>query len=373
MTNWLLVTRLIIVLYFLLCYTMRGMTNIALVLLCLLLHVILSMLYYVLPGDLLKKALLLASSACLILSAIYVLPLFIFLLPLTLEELFHHFHRSLFSAVIPVVLVVFFLDNTLIPEYLLVSVFSLMVFILSSKAFTRFELLMKDNDFLREKNDELYGRVHASEEYESQVKYLTQLEERNTLSQKIHDKIGHILAGSLIQLEAAAVIIDKDKDKSGEIITNVIHILKEGMESIRSTLRNIKPSPEQLGINRLKALLDEFTFSSEIKTHLTYTGNLDFISHLQWKIILDNTKEALTNTLKYSTAKDVNVTIEMMNKLIRIEIKDNGMGVSAIRKGLGLRGMGERTENAGGKLILDGSNGFSVITLLPVNEVENAN
>jgi hypothetical protein len=31
--------------------------------------------------------------------------------------------------------------------------------------------------------------------------------------------------------------------------------------------------------------------------------------------------------------------------------------------------MEERTENAGGKLILDGSNGFSVITLLPAGSV----
>jgi signal transduction histidine kinase len=192
------------------------------------------------------------------------------------------------------------------------------------------------------------------------------MEERNSLAQNIHDKVGHSIAGSLIQLEAATVMLEKDQEKAKDIIRNVINVLKEGMENIRLTLRNIKPAAEQLGINRLKIILDEFSANYEIRATLSYSGNLDAVKHSYWRIIMDNTKEALTNVLKYSSASAVTVKIEVLNKLVRIEIKDNGIGAFLIKKGLGLHGMEERVENAGGRLIIDGTAGFSVIMLLPV-------
>lgn len=59
------------------------------------------------------------------------------------------------------------------------------------------------------------------------------------------------------------------------------------------------------------------------------------------------------------------------NKVIKAEIKDDGIGAFHIKKGLGLKGMEERVAGVGGKVVFDGSKGFSVITLLPIEEVGN--
>ena len=158
----------------------------------------------------------------------------------------------------------------------------------------------------------------------------------------------------------------KDTVKAGEMVMNVTENLKNGMESIRSTLRAIKPAPEQLGINRMKLILEEFALNNGVETDLSYEGRLDAITHMQWRILTDNMREALTNSLKYSSATAVRVKIDVMNKLVKMEVRDNGKGEAAVRKGMGLSGMEERTGSAGGKLIVDGSDGFSVITLLPV-------
>ena len=85
-----------------------------------------------------------------------------------------------------------------------------------------------------------------------------------------------------------------------------------------------------------------------------------------WNIIYENASEALTNILKYSKANKAALNIEVLNKVVKFEIKDNGIGALNIVKGLGLSGMEERTQNAGGKIIVDGGDGFSVITLLPL-------
>lgn len=54
-------------------------------------------------------------------------------------------------------------------------------------------------------------------------------------------------------------------------------------------------------------------------------------------------------------------------KVILMEIKDNGIGSQKIIKGMGLSNLEERVAESKGTVILDGSNGFSVIILIPIN------
>lgn len=367
MDNWIIGTKLFIMLYCIFKYVSGDMQQGAVVLLLILLYISLNMLYYIFKAGTLKKLLLIMSLLLLLFSSHYVDPLFLLLVPLNGAELVSRFSDDLRFPAIPAAVIAVFAGPSLLAEYLLASFFGLCIFILSKKSFARMRVLAHEIDVLREKNDALYKRLDMGADYENQLKYLSQMEERNSLAQNIHDKVGHAIAGSLIQLEAASVIIGSDRSKAEEIIRNVINVLKDGMESIRSTLRNIKPASEQLGINRLKVLLNEFSMNSSIRASLSYSGMLSVISHLQWKIITDNVKEALTNTLKYSSASILKVDLEVLNKLVRVEIKDNGAGAFSIKKGLGLRGIEERIETAGGKVIIDGSKGFSIIMLLPVS------
>jgi len=225
---------------------------------------------------------------------------------------------------------------------------------------------MENYDRLREENYKLNLKMSKDMEYENQLRYVSQLEERNKIAQEIHDNIGHTLSASLMQLEAANLLMERDMDKSRSIIQNTIAVLREGMENIRATLRNIKPSSEQMGINRIKLLLDNFMKNNTIEVSLIHKGDLDIINYKQWKVIHDNLNECLTNTLKYAKASKVNVNINVLNKLIKVEIKDNGCGAVKVSKGLGISGIEERTDGIGGKVIVDGSNGFSVIMLLPI-------
>ena len=70
--------------------------------------------------------------------------------------------------------------------------------------------------------------------------------------------------------------------------------------------------------------------------------------------------------MKYSKATKVTINIVILNKVIKLEVKDDGVGCSTIIKGLGISGMDERVGNEGGKLIVDGSQGFSVISIIPL-------
>ena len=51
---------------------------------------------------------------------------------------------------------------------------------------------------------------------------------------------------------------------------------------------------------------------------------MDVITPLQWKIIQDNTQEALTNTMKYANATAVSLHIEVLGTMIKAKVSDNG-------------------------------------------------
>lgn len=375
MENWMIGARMVILLYCIIRYISSGMENIPFVILMMLAYISSAALSYIWKKAALKRGFRIISIAILILSSIFSDPLFILLIAIDILELLSDYVESWKVLLLAIAIPAYLFGAGLLAEYIVFSLLVLLIYLLAARHYETLSVLKKANEKLRSRNEELMGRLDAGSEYEAQLRYLSQIEERNSLAQKIHDKVGHTLAGSIIQLEAAGLIMGKDRDKAENMICNVTENLKEGMESIRSTLRTIKPAPEQLGFNRLKLMLEEYSRDNPIKTSLFFNGKLNIITHMQWKIIMDNIKEALTNALKYSAATRLDVKLDVMNKLIKAEVRDNGKGELSIKKGMGLSGMEERTENAGGKLILDGSNGFSVITLLPAenHQVESGN
>ena len=223
---------------------------------------------------------------------------------------------------------------------------------------------------LREKT-ELLGEVsilsralEKSKQEKKQITYMTKVTERNQLAQKLHDKIGHLLAGNVMQLEVIKLIIGKEEEKGLKLLENVINELRGGMDEIRLTLKNLKPVASESGLSRIKELLEGFKEKSNIPSNLIYKGDLERIGLDIWVAIEDNLKETLTNFMKYSSGSHFIVHIEVMHQVIKISFRDNGLVERPIVYGLGLRGIEERTLGVGGRLILNTDKGFETIMLI---------
>ena len=74
------------------------------------------------------------------------------------------------------------------------------------------------------------------------------LEERTQLSQTLHDKLGHNINGSVYQLEAVKVLMEKDPEKAKSMIQAVIDQLRGGMDEIRAILRRKRPEKHRLAV-----------------------------------------------------------------------------------------------------------------------------
>jgi signal transduction histidine kinase len=366
MDIWIVLFKLIIIAYCVITYIETTADKMTAVVLFLLIYICINIAMYILKPPAVKKALILlsligAGAAVQTFGAVFIL-----LIPINICEFFQYYSNSYSTTSIVVLSVTLLVQEGYRRQYTLIAFMTLLFFKLAIDTYTRISMLIQNNDSLTEKNHELSVNVHRGLDNIKQVKYTSQLEERNKIAQEIHDKVGHTISGSLMQLEAAKILLHKDMDKAEKMICNTIEVLRGGMENIRVTLRSIKPAAEQMGINRLKLLCDEFQTSNNITVILSYKGDLDKVSYEQWKVIYDNTVEAMTNALKYSKSSRISITLEVFNKLIKSEVKDNGVGCIKFNKGIGIRGIEERSSSIGGKVIIDGSRGFSIIVLMPI-------
>ena len=189
------------------------------------------------------------------------------------------------------------------------------------------------------------------------------LEEKAALSQTLHDKLGHNINGSIYQLEASKVIMDMDPEKTKEMLQGVIDQLRTGMDEIREILRRERPEKKRMALLQLYELCEDCNRKG-VEAELTTEGDLTTVSNEVWEVILDNCFEAVTNSMKYSKCKHINIVIIVMNKLLRCTISDDGIGCSKIVDGMGISGMRQRIRKLGGNIDFETEAGFKVSMLL---------
>ena len=191
------------------------------------------------------------------------------------------------------------------------------------------------------------------------------LEERANLSQTLHDKLGHNINGSIYQLEASKVIMDKEPEKARSMIQAVIDQLRTGMDEIRAILRKERPEKQQMAMLQLYELCEDCN-KKGVEAEFEKEGDLSAIPDSLWEIILDNAFEAVTNSMKYSKCNSINIKIIVMNKMVRCVVRDDGIGCDEIVDGMGLSGMRKRVRSVGGNIDFNTHPGFEVSMLLPL-------
>lgn len=196
----------------------------------------------------------------------------------------------------------------------------------------------------------------------NQVGKLAEATERNRIAQQLHDNVGHELAGALIAIQTYKKLQDSQDARAQDMLTNVIKRIEESSVTLRETVYKLRPNNES-GASRLIKLCEEFSYC---ELNYRFIGDLDKVPATHWLILEPCLKEALTNISKYSKASFVDVKFDITTYIIRMYIKDNGIGAKAINLGMGLFGIKERIRTSGGNVSFDGSSGFMLTCILPI-------
>ena len=293
---------------------------------------------------------------------------FILLFVLMILEIIDYFHPP-WEMYLAAIIIPFILKVSNLYLIILITFYLLMIYIQHSRMIiyyinriskdTEKEQALKKNLELKNKQTEMElkkNRLIA----ENQI-----LEEKARISQTLHDKLGHNINGSIYQLEASKVIMDKDPEKTKSMIQAVIDQLRTGMDEIRAILRKERPEKQKMAVLQLYELCEDCN-NKGVEAEFTKEGDLSKIPDSIWEVILDNAFEAVSNSMKYSRCTHISMEIVVMNKMIRCDIVDDGIGCSNIVDGMGLSGMRQRIRGAGGTISFESEAGFKVSMLIPM-------
>src|SRR3954462_7892236 len=206
-------------------------------------------------------------------------------------------------------------------------------------------------------------------------------EERRRLRAELHDSVGPMLAGISLGLHAAGRVMRTDPDQAEVLVNHLEQELQSAIGEVRRLFETLRPPAlDQLGLvpairehidilaTRLRSDEDS---PAKILFGFEHFGDLVSLPAIVEVAAYRIVCEALTNVVRHSAASSCTVTLarDHQFKGLRVEIVDDGVGISGVRgRGVGLGSMRERAAELGGTLVLDAppEGGTRIVARLPI-------
>lgn len=220
---------------------------------------------------------------------------------------------------------------------------------------------------------QLEAQILRKENEKQTAVYEAEKAERVRIAKDMHDELGSGLSKIAI---ITANVLNKTKNIEG---------VNDDMANIAKTANDLVGNMSDLvwafnaddtNLDYLTARLREFVYdfldNFDIKFTLNFPDELPEykISKEVLRNIFLSFKEILNNTIKHSKASELVIDYEIIDKMLKISIKDNGVGFDPenIRKyGNGLKNLKSRMEKIGGDYILITQIGKGTTSELVVN------
>jgi len=208
-----------------------------------------------------------------------------------------------------------------------------------------------------------------------------QEDERQRLSQELHDELGQSLTAIKVmavtagrcQTEATGTRADI-KHTTDSIVTICDHL----MTVVRSMMHQLHPLVlTELGLKAtMEDLLNHWSIRNpELKLTITCPDEVDFLEQKITIQIFRIVQECLTNIVRHAQAKQASISLEIEHQgkteaALRLQVTDDGQGcaIDKIKTGFGLLGMRERINSLGGEFTIQTQprQGMSIIATIPL-------
>ena len=190
------------------------------------------------------------------------------------------------------------------------------------------------------------------------------VEERNRLAREIHDTLAQDLTGLTLQLETAEALLDIDtpSQQLAPYIAQALSTVRRCLDDVQRSVLDLRAAPLE-GKNLpegLEALVEmlETTHGMRIKRVLPAV-NENLPSRVEiglYRIA----QEGLRNVIEHANATEIELNLIQTLEMVRLQIRDNGVGFdsSGVNPGChGLIGMRERAQLLGGRFYLESTPG----------------
>ena len=187
--------------------------------------------------------------------------------------------------------------------------------------------------------------------------------ERIRLARDLHDSITQALYAINLYSEASRLALSAEKfDLALQNLDELQSRVHEAMTDLRVLIYKLRPPVlEAVGLAAaLKHRLEMVEERAGIQAELEVEGDSMLPPEVETELF-QAAQEALTNVLKHAQATSVQVRLQFEAGLVRLTIRDNGLGFhlqdQEAGQGMGLHNLSERVQRIGGTMTLETSPG----------------
>jgi len=206
-----------------------------------------------------------------------------------------------------------------------------------------------------------------------------QEDERQRLSQELHDELGQ----SLTAIKVMAATAAHKKADIQQITQAIVNICDHLIKVVRSMMHQLHPLIlTELG---LKASLEDLlkhwsTRCPALKLVLTCPDDIETLEQKITIQVFRVVQECLTNIVRHAQATQASISINLEHHAdaadkLTIQVSDNGNGcnLEQIQTGFGLLGMKERIHSLGGEFSIQTqpTQGMSIAASIPLTPVNS--
>ena len=189
-------------------------------------------------------------------------------------------------------------------------------------------------------------------------------EERRRIRRDLHDGLGPALAGLTFTLEAVRNLSVSDLERADELLVSATEQVQTMIADVRRLIYGLRPPAlDQLGLAAsLRGLAAQET-SADMSVTVDAPNSVPALPAAVEVAAYWIAQEALTNVKRHARARTCNVRMTIEPTALRLQIADDGRGLTSRSSGIGLHTMKERAAEIGGTCEIDsGTEGGTLVT-----------
>lgn len=220
-------------------------------------------------------------------------------------------------------------------------------------------ILIPLNKYNRLKQEALEVKL---EDANQRIAELAIVEERHRIARDLHDTLGQKLSMIGLKGELSRKLMDTDTEKAKKELQDIQNTARHALKEVREMISDMKNVNLKEELAHVKMILETAGIRHDIQVETEFKD----IPMLTESVLSMSLKEAVTNVVKHSKAKQCSVMLTETNKDIFLKISDDGRNPQALEFGNGLQGMRERLTFVNGEFeVFHSENGFEINITVP--------
>lgn len=195
------------------------------------------------------------------------------------------------------------------------------------------------------------------------IKDFIKREERMRIARDLHDTLGHTLSLITLKSQLVGKLITKDSVRAQLEVKEIEKTSRTALAQVRELVSEMRTNTISEELLETESILE----AAGISFHFNGGSKLEDTPGLTQNILSMCLREAVTNVVKHSQAKNCFVHINEKAGETTLSIQDDGKGIVLKNtEGNGLKGIAERLELIDGTMYLTAEKGTRLVITVPV-------